>query len=225
MICSKELVSTSIFTSFLTYRNVRLSTLILEPFPFNGTEHVCSTCDFVCWCVLSRVCAYGDLICMPKNQGVRTWEHEKFSAFTASERNWIKRLASAFSRPLVSSGWVSGIVSDVQSQGRTLRLTVTRAVCLGIKHPSGAYDQICITLRQLRVCWCGALSLTRGRVCRLQFLLALASAVILGSETHGTRNHTLLSQILDFSFRRLLRLAGLGWRYSTPPPHGIQMCW
>jgi hypothetical protein len=30
----------------------------------------------------------------------------------------------------------------------------------------------------------------------------------------------LLSQIWDFPFRRLLRLAGSRWRYSTPPPHG-----
>jgi hypothetical protein len=56
---------------------------------------------------------------------------------------------------------------------------------------SGAYDQIFITVRQLRVCRCVAFSLTRGRVCRLQFLLALASAVIFGSEPRETRDHCL----------------------------------
>jgi hypothetical protein len=37
----------------------------------------------------------------------------------------------------------------------------------------------------------------RGWVCRLQLLLALASAVILRSESHGTHDHILLSQIRD----------------------------
>jgi hypothetical protein len=52
---------------------------------------------------------------------------------------------------------------------------------------------------------CGAPSLTRGP---LELLLALASAVILGSKSHGTRDHSLQSQIRDFLFRRFLRLAG-----------------
>jgi hypothetical protein len=58
--------------------------------------------------------------------------------------------------------------------------------------------------------------LRRGRVCLLYMLLVPASVVFLGPESLGTRDHILLSQIWDFNFRRLLRLAGSRWRYSNP---------
>lgn len=53
------------------------------------------------------------------------------------------------------------------------------------------------TVKQLRVCWCGAASLTRGRVCSLQWLSGLASAVIHGSKLRGTQDHILLTEIWD----------------------------
>jgi hypothetical protein len=92
-------------------------------------------------------------------------------------------------------------------------------------------------------------SLTRGRVCHLQLLLALASLVSLRSESPGTRDHILLFQIRDstnlegqgpvfifprnrvaqlyppgagFPFCRLLRFAGIRWKYSNPPPGGVE---
>jgi hypothetical protein len=58
-------------------------------------------------------------------------------------------------------------------------------------------------------------------VCSLQLLLAVATAVIFGSKSHGARDPVLLPQIRGFSFRRLLRLAGLQWKYSNQPPNGI----
>jgi hypothetical protein len=100
---------------------------------------------------------------------------------------------------------------------------------------------------RLRVSWCVAPSLTRGRVCNLlvQLLLGLARAVTVGSKSRRTHGHILLShlrlpnlegQVPVFissgtrwpsytpghwvPFCRLLRLTGMRWRYSNPPPHG-----
>jgi hypothetical protein len=75
--------------------------------------------------------------------------------------------------------------------------SVSKPWCRGL---SGAHDKIFIIIWQLRVCFCWAPSLTRGRVCLLHMLLLLASVVILGSESLGTRDHILLSQIWDFPF-------------------------
>jgi hypothetical protein len=103
----------------------------------------------------------------------------------------------------------------------TLQLTVSQSVSLGIEHPPGTHDQIFIAPRLLRSCFFWPPSLTRGWVCFLYMLLALASALFLGSSSLETCHHILLSHILDFPFRRLILLAGSRWRYSTLPPHGV----
>jgi hypothetical protein len=101
---------------------------------------------------------------------------------------------------------------------------------------------------QLWVSWCGSPSLKRGQVCNLlvQLLLGIARAVTLGSKSCRTHGHILLSHVrlpqpggpgpciympqeqvgpvvppgTGFPLCRLLRLAGLWWRYSNLPPHG-----
>jgi hypothetical protein len=50
------------------------------------------------------------------------------------------------------------------------RRSVCPAILMSNPH-LGLQDQIFITARQLRVSWCGAPSLTIGRICRLQLLL------------------------------------------------------
>jgi hypothetical protein len=127
---------------------------------------------------------------------------------------------------------------------------VSRLVCLGVRQPSGTRKQFFfffkIFVRQLWACWCGEPYLSRGRVCSLQLLLGLASAVFLGSECRGANGHILLFKFENaqpqepgycihipeeyggpivspgtrLPFCRLLWLAGLPWKYSNPPAHG-----
>jgi hypothetical protein len=101
-----------------------------------------------------------------------------------------------------------------------LRSTVSWPVCFGVRHPSGAHDQILITIRQLRVCWFGVSSRMSERVCNLQLPLGLVSTVFLGFESSGIHDHVLLSQTWDSPIWRAKFLylfsSGTGWPRYTP---------
>jgi hypothetical protein len=114
-----------------------------------------------------------------------------------------------------------------KSQSVILRLTVSKFSKSWFRAPYGAHDPIFITLWHLRTCFCGVPSLTRGRVCLLCMLLALARAVFLGSKSLGTRDHILLSQIWDFPFCRRLRLPVRDlWYYVNKISSSVMLrCW
>jgi hypothetical protein len=71
-------------------------------------------------------------------------------------------------------------LSYVTPDGQSVSLSWCQAPIWGLR-PDFYYFQT--------VSWWVALSLTRGRVCRLQLLLTLASVAIFGSESRGTRDH------------------------------------
>jgi hypothetical protein len=113
------------------------------------------------------------------------------------------------------------VEEEEEEEEVTLRLTVSQSVSLGVEPHLGLMIRYLLLFDSYGLVFCGVLSLTRGRVCHLYKLLALASAVFVGSL--GTREHILLSQDLRLPSRRLLRLAGSRWRYWTPPPYGFDL--
>jgi hypothetical protein len=128
-----------------------------------------------------------------------TTAHKQWLSKTPSILSWTTGLLySNMTDKLLSWVWVLDITTDDQSASLcwnkvTLLGLTTRFLLLS---DSWAFVDM-------------GSSLTRGRVCRLELLLVLASAVFFMSVSYGTHDHILLSQIPHFPFRWLLRYAGL----------------
>jgi hypothetical protein len=126
-----------------------------------------------------------------------------------------------------------------------LRPTVSRPVCLGVKHPSGAYDQFLLLSDR-----CGFIDVgcSLWRENGLPFTIAAAPRQRSHSWIRVPRESWPYFAVTDsrlpqpgapgpniyipqeqggpvippgtgFPFRRLLRLSGLRWRYSNPAVH------
>jgi hypothetical protein len=95
----------------------------------------------------------------------------------------------------------SKLYYDRQSVGQSILLSGTHlGPATNFSH--SLFDYFCW---QFPICWCGAPSLTRSRICTLQFLLGIASAAFLRSESHGIHEQSLL-----FLFLRLPQPGGPG---------------
>jgi hypothetical protein len=119
-----------------------------------------------------------------------------------------------------------------------LRLTVSRPVCLGIRHSSGTRDQFFflleISFRRCGFVICSALSDEKTGVIYCTIASGPCQSNHSWVEVPQNSGHILLSHLRLPQpgmpgpriymqhippFCRLLRLAGLRWRYSNPPPH------
>jgi hypothetical protein len=96
-----------------------------------------------------------------------------------------------------------------------LRPTVSRSVYYVVRNPSRSHEKIFIPFKQLWVCWCGVPLLTRRQFCSFQWLLVLASAVILGSKS--LRDHDRNLCCLRFEITRTWRTRSL---YLCSPETG-----
>jgi hypothetical protein len=152
-----------------------------------GIEHPCGTCDQI----LLPVGMLLSEICRLVYVGRPLWREDEYvicsviCQWSESRRTHNHTLLSHLR--LLGSFSVATYDSQVRWGEVTLRLTVSQSVCLGVGHPFGAHEQVCLFpffYRAIALLW--APSLTRGWVC---------NTIYRWSESRRTHNRTLLSQL------------------------------
>jgi hypothetical protein len=136
------------------------------------------------------LCCQGPAVCPYSNSWLRVPSGSMNKIFS-SPSMYVFRAGLLFSRLLLGTLLPGVTRADSQSltnfsltglsqsQSRSYVTTDGQSASLSwCQAASGAQDQFLVTVRQLRVCSCGAPSLTRRWVSRLQLLLVFASAVI-----------------------------------------------
>jgi hypothetical protein len=156
---------------------------------------------------------------------------------------------------LIPRNFVKMRINDIKT-GKNRRMTIVKVQVKVMLRPSASLSSSPIWGPRPDFCYCQTLaglimwmrSIWQEDGCVVcNWWLVLANAVILWSESRGTHDQILLSQIrvftnlegqapvfisprnkvarlytgTGFPFRRLLRLPGLRWRYSNPPPRSL----
>jgi hypothetical protein len=130
----------------------------------------------------------------------------------------IRRFITVSTRALHwSLPWARSLISIIASKSKSEfcydRRSVGQSVLVSGPHLGP------VTVSRLQVYWRGALSLTRGRVCRLQLLLGFASAVIHGSESRG-----LITIFYCLRFETLPNLEGQAPVFISPKNKLVRFC-
>jgi hypothetical protein len=126
-----------------------------------------------------------------------------------------------FNRPGTSElNWKTLLSSKSQSQSciATDGLSISTFWC---RAPSGAHDQIFIIVWQLRSCFCGAPSLTRGRVC---ICICCWSSPAQSFSSPSPMDLATIFYCLSFEtslFVASYDSQGHGGGIRPPPPHGL----
>jgi hypothetical protein len=115
-----------------------------------------------------------------------------------------------------------GSMKVILTDGQSASLSLYQATIWNRPTTSFSFTSVVLILRHLRFSYGGAPSSREG-VCNLlvQVLLGIAGTIILGSVLKSSWPYLTVPFEARIPFCRLLRLAVLLWRFSSPPTQGL----